>query len=188
MHRLLALGMFFLKGNQMAAKMYQNRLSNALIAEGINVARQNAIRLAIDAESMFKLGRYPTSLALSILSIEESGKPAILRQVSTALQDKELKAIWQKFVCHKKKNIMTSFESMFENGARNIQDFIPMHLDTNTSPREVDALKQSALYTQCDEKKKWHSPVSEIDEETAQHYLRVAQSLLPERDVTEKRD
>jgi len=156
----------------------KTQLTNKQIADGINTAAANAARLAADAESMFNLERYPTSVALAILSIEESGKPAILRQLSVAIDESHVNTAWKDFREHKKKNIMSSFESMFSSGARNINDFIPMFLSTNNAPTNLDKLKQDALY--CNYVNgKWHLPEDAIDRDTAQYYLAMALSLLP---------
>jgi len=164
----------------------KTKLTHQQIAEGINTAAANASRLAADSELMFNLGRYPTSLALAILSIEESGKPAILRQLSVAVTDQHVKCAWGNFIKHQKKSIMISFEPMFKAGARNINDFIPMGLPVNTAPNELDTLKQKALYSDYIDNM-WHLPEHAIDRDLAQKYLREAFKLLPKnRHVTEK--
>ncbi|MFC6379858.1 AbiV family abortive infection protein [Tatumella terrea] len=170
----------------MAARKGKVRLSNKLIAEGINAARSNATRLVADAKSMFELERYPTSVALSILSIEESGKPAILRQLSIALEEEHVATAWSDFRTHKKKNIMTSFEDFLESGARRINDFQPILGSKNPAPANVDKLKQDSLYTNFDDGRKWHLPENHIDKDTAMHYLNMASKLLPGHHVTEK--
>lgn len=164
----------------------KTRLTNKQIADGINTATANAVRLAADSESMFNLNRYPTSLALAILSIEESGKPAVLRKLSVAIDEAHVISAWKDFRDHRKKNIMSSFEEMFNSGARNINDFSPMFLSTNKAPALLDKLKQDAIY--CNYiNNKWHLPENAIDKNKAQYYLTMAISLLPKNsNVTEK--
>ena len=69
---------------------YRDALSLEQIAEGMNRALANASRLADDAQALFDQRRIPSAIALSILSIEESGKVSILRQISLADDLKEL--------------------------------------------------------------------------------------------------
>ncbi len=54
---------------------YKGELNATEITLGINAARRNATRLAEDASLLIDNKRYPSGLALAILSIEESGKP-----------------------------------------------------------------------------------------------------------------
>lgn len=53
-------------------------LEEKIDVRNLDVICQNAERLLDDAEILFKLGRYPTAISLSILSIEESGKYTLL--------------------------------------------------------------------------------------------------------------
>ena len=70
---------------------YKGKLSAHKIAEGINAALQNANRLADDAELLLEHKKYPSAACLAILSIEESGKVSILRELSIARDGKDLK-------------------------------------------------------------------------------------------------
>ena len=58
-------------------------------------ALQNASRLAEDADALLKNDRIPSAAALAILSIEESGKVSILRQMAIAEDDKEWLQLWK---------------------------------------------------------------------------------------------
>jgi AbiV family abortive infection protein len=66
---------------------YKGRLTPQQAADGINEARGNAERLYADAAVLFEQKRFESACALAILSIEEFGKPAILRRVATATTD-----------------------------------------------------------------------------------------------------
>lgn len=74
---------------------YKGKLSPAQISKGINLTHQNAIRLLEDAKILHKENRYPSAAALAILSIEESGKQSILRQLSLVKSDEELNNTWK---------------------------------------------------------------------------------------------
>jgi AbiV family abortive infection protein len=69
---------------------YTGKLNPEQIAEGINVAAHNALRLSEDAQILFNATRYPSATAFAILSIEESGKIPILRSLLLLKQIKKL--------------------------------------------------------------------------------------------------
>jgi len=48
----------------------------------MNAATRNARRLAADARLLLDAGRLPTAAALATLSIEETGKVSILREIA----------------------------------------------------------------------------------------------------------
>src|SRR5260221_5909890 len=62
------------------------------VADGMNAAGRNAKRLYEDAELLFNASRFASACALAVLSIEEAGKVSVLRGISTASGEKELKA------------------------------------------------------------------------------------------------
>jgi len=84
---------------------YKGRLDYAQIADGINAARRNALRLLEDAQILLRAERYATAASLAILSIEESGKQHILRGLALATADEELLGLWRDYRSHTKKNI-----------------------------------------------------------------------------------
>ena len=71
-------------------QQYEGQLTPADAADGMNAAITNAKRLAEDANLLFGRGRYPTASSLAILSLEEQGKCAILRELLTASSDNGL--------------------------------------------------------------------------------------------------
>ena len=89
----LVMGVRFLKFLVMVKKkldQYRGKLSPVQISEGINAAISNAKRLADDAELLLKERRFPSAASLAVLSIEESGKLSILRQLDVVQNDKHL--------------------------------------------------------------------------------------------------
>ena len=58
-------------------------------------AKQNAKRLAEDAQLLFDAERFPSALSLAVLSLEESGKLIILRGMATAVTDQEILEHWK---------------------------------------------------------------------------------------------
>ncbi len=88
---------------------WKNTLKPAQIAEGMNAANNNARRLIEDAEILFNLNRFPSALSLSILSIEESGKVSILRELALAKNGDQVKEAWKAYRSHTKKMLCGYF-------------------------------------------------------------------------------
>jgi AbiV family abortive infection protein len=84
-----------MKNNYKAKRLaqYFGALGPKQVAEGMNLALQNARRLLQDAQTLFENGRYPSAAALAILSIEEAGKLAVLRELSLARNQQELRIL-----------------------------------------------------------------------------------------------
>ncbi len=76
-----------------------------MIAEGMNVARTNAKRLFEDASTLHEGGRTHSAAALAILSIEESGKIPILRQMVLCENEPEWRQSWKNYRSHTSKNV-----------------------------------------------------------------------------------
>ena len=154
------------------ARLPQHRgeLSPAQISEGMTRALENATRLAEDAEALLKAERLPSAVALAILSIEESGKVAILRQMATATEDKEWSALWKAYRSHTKKNTLWTFGELVQNGARTLDELRPLVDSNSDHPEILDQMKQLSIYTDCFKDAKWSSPV-EVDLHAMAPYL-----------------
>jgi AbiV family abortive infection protein len=140
------------------SKQYRGRLSPAELAEGINVARQNAARLAKDARLLLENERYASALALAVLSIEESGKGPVLRGLAVASDDKEVVEKWREYRSHTSKNLMWPLLDRIAKGARKLDDFLPMFEPNAEHPQLLDAIKQISLYTDSFKKGHWSVP------------------------------
>ena len=163
---------------------HRGQLTLAKIAEGMTRALQNAERLAEDAETLLQAGRVPSAFALAILSIEESGKVAILRQMATAYEEKEWATLWKAYRSHTKKNALWIFGELVQNGARTLDDLRPVFDPDSGHPDILDQLKQLSIYTDCFKDAKWSSP-AEVDlHATAPYLVKLAQLLGRPRAVT----
>lgn len=163
---------------------YRSRLTFAQVAEGMTRALENAARLAEDAQSLFDQNRIPSSVALAILSIEESGKVSILRQMVTAEDEKGHQQLWKAYRSHNKKNILWLFGELVQQGARSLDEFRLLVDPDSDHPDILDQLKQLCIYTDCFNDGKWSSPI-EVDVLTlAPHLLKLAQILGKPRAVT----
>src|SRR5712664_884488 len=165
---------------------YRSQLTSAQVAEGMNCALRNAARLAEDADILYQQGRIPSAVALSILSIEESGKVSLLRQMALATDQKEVQTIWKSYRSHTKKNVLWIFGEMVRNGARNLDQLRPLVDPTSDHPDVLDQMKQLCIYTDCFNNAKWSSP-DEVDvAELAPYLVKMAQILGRGRIVTDK--
>ncbi|MGO9620035.1 MAG: AbiV family abortive infection protein [Desulfobaccales bacterium] len=165
---------------------YKGELSAAQIAEGMNAAARNARRLAEEAELLIENKRYATATSLAILSIEESGKESILRGLSVARNDKELKEAWKDYRSHTKKNVAWVLMDMVKAGARKLDDFLPMFKEDAEHPYILDNLKQIGFYTDCLGNAHWSIPEEVIDEGIAKMVIYLAKIFISKKEITEK--
>jgi AbiV family abortive infection protein len=163
---------------------YKGRLEANKIAEGMNEAIQNAKRLVEDAKILFDAGRHPSACSLAILSIEEAGKVAILRQLSVAEDQKEIVNCWRDYRSHTKKNVMWIMTQLAAEGARKLDDFLPIFKQNADHPYLLDQVKQLGFYTDCLGKAHWSEPTEVINEKFARMILKIAEITAPKREVT----
>lgn len=137
---------------------YRGLLTFEQIADGMTRALQNAQRLVDDAQILFDQGRVPSAVALAILSIEESGKVPILRQMALAGDERECKRLWKSYRSHTDKNVWWIIGELVRSGARTLDDLFPIVDPSAEHPGMLDELKQLCIYTDCFSNVKWSSP------------------------------
>jgi AbiV family abortive infection protein len=167
---------------------YRGRLTPAQVADGINAARANAQRLYDDAKLLFEAKRYPSACALASLSIEESGKPALLRRIATAQADDALQGVWREYRTHTAKNSAWMITDLAQNGARTLDDLAILVDQESDHPEVLDALKQLSFYTDCFQGGRWSQPVGLVDEKIAQAIMFAAKVLLGKQAVCTVRE
>jgi AbiV family abortive infection protein len=165
---------------------WKNSLKPAQIAEGMNAANDNARRLIEDAEILFNLNRFPSAISLSILSIEESGKVSILRELALAKNGDQVKEAWKAYRSHTKKNVMWLFPSLVSSGANKLEEFKSLFGEKADHPLLLDNLKQIGFYTDCLGKAHWSVPDQIIDKESAQNMLKIAKVMCKDSVYTSK--
>ncbi|PKH85946.1 AbiV family abortive infection protein [Colwellia sp. Bg11-28] len=153
---------------------WKNSLKPAQIAAGMNAACKNARRLSEDAEILFNLNRFPSAMSLSILSIEESGKVSVLRELALARNGKDVKDAWKDYRSHTKKNKMWIFPSMVLSGKNKLEEFKSLVDEKAEHTRLLDDLKQVGFYTDCLGKAHWSVPSEVIEKEFTQNILKIA--------------
>lgn len=161
----------------MRGKHYKNRLDAKSAAEGIRLAKENAKKLLDDAQLLFENGRFERSVSLAILSIEESGKPSIIRSILLIDDDKELKKEWQNYRKHTAKNLSWIFPELVSKVAQNLEEFRPLFDSKSDHGQILDNLKQLSFYTNVFSSKKWSIPKDIIDKELAEMLLFSAKTL-----------
>jgi AbiV family abortive infection protein len=167
-------------------RKYEGKLSPSQVAEGMNCAYRNAKRLAMDANLLLKAGSYPTATSIAILSIEESGKVVILRKLLIANSEEEVGKCWKEFRTHTKKNLNWILPDLFDKGARKIEDFYLMVDKNSEHPFYLNGVKQLGFYTDCVDNADWSNPEQNVDEEQAKRLVRVAHTLLQDKEVSSK--
>lgn len=163
---------------------YKGILNPRQIADGINTAQRNAKRLLADAKVLLDAERYPSAAALSILSVEESGKIPILRLLSLSRTHEGSLKIWKEYRSHTKKNVLWSFPKMVIEGARKLDDFKPIFNNASEHPYILDQIKQISFYTDCLGEAHWSEPTLVIDKELAESLVFTAETLTSSNEVT----
>lgn len=165
---------------------YTGKLGHNQIADGINAARRNARRLLEDAQILLDAHRYPTAAALAILSIEESGKESILRELSIATTDKEVLRIWKDYRSHIKKTEHWLVPQLVMGGARKLEDFRPLFESTAEHPYTLEKFKQISFYTDCLGKVRWSEPSDVLDKDLATMLTKIAKVFVTNGKITAK--
>lgn len=166
------------------SNQYFGKLDSEKAAEGINLAIENSQRLLKDAEILFEQESYSSSVALAILSIEESGKVPIIRRVLLEEDDKQRAKAWKSFRNHLQKNNQWILPDLVSKGSNNLDELKKMFAEEAEHPKILNVLKQISLYTECVGKAKWVYPDEVITKEIAEAKLQTATILCPDKEVT----
>lgn len=170
-------------------KQYRGFLTTEQVAAGMTCAKQNAKRLADDAQLLFTSERYPSALSLAVLSLEESGKAMILREMATATTEKEILELWKRYRRHTEKHSLTLMPERIAKGARRASEFRECVDDTAQDEKETyDALKQLGFYTDCLGKAHWSIPAEVIDHKLADMLVRFAAAASSQGHETTPRE
>ncbi len=160
---------------------YKASLTADQVAEGMTAANRNAKRLLEDAKLLLDARRFPSAAALSILSIEESGKNSVLRGLALANSADELKRGWRDYRSHTKKNVAWILPDLAAKGARSADELQPIFDEQSDHPYVLEQVKQISLYTDCLGKAHWSIPDDVIDEPLARGLLQIAEIFSQDR-------
>ena len=161
----------------MKGSQYNYFLDVSQAAEGIHIALENAQSLLDDAILLNENGRHARAVALAILSIEESGKPSIIRSILLEQDKKAVGQRWNDYRQHKSKSQMWILPELVVKGARRLEDLRDM-FTSNTHTQLLEDLKQRALYTDAYKRCKWSSPDQIMDKEIADIIIEAAAALV----------
>ena len=171
-------------GKHIQAKKFVGPLSVDDVLQGMRLAIENAALLLSDARRLHDAGRFSTAVALAILSIEESGKIAVLRGMTTDSTD-ELKRLWKCFRSHRKKNFLWNAPILAEKGARTLAEIREVIQSEQDHTEALDYIKQGALYVDRQEHG-WSTPQIVMDSVFSEGIISIAALLLPK--LPKKRD
>ena len=168
---------------------YKGFLTTEKIAFGMTAAGQNAKRLADDAQRLFDAERYPSALSLAVLSLEESGKHSILREMSTATTGEQILGLSKRYRRHTSKHTLTLMPERIANGARRAIEFAECVEGGATGEKATyDSLKQIGFYTDCLGKGHWSIPTDVIGRSIAEILVRFAITTSATEKVTSNRE
>jgi len=165
---------------------YRGKLTPAQIADGMNAAAKNALRLSQDAASLVDNGRFPTGASVAILAIEEAGKVSILRALALAKTDAEAVEIWKDYRSHTQKNVTWLLPQLVTKGARKLDDLRLLFDETSDHPFVIDQLKQLGFYTDCLGNAHWAIPSEVVDETLARMLVKISKTFTRDWVYTEK--
>jgi AbiV family abortive infection protein len=167
---------------------YRSFLTADEVAAGITCAAANARRLAEDAQMLFDAERYPSAIALAVLSLEEAGKQSILREMSTATTQEQILGLWKRYRRHTAKHSLTLMPERVAKGATRAVDFRDCVGDSAQDEKAAyDALKQLGLYTDCLGNGHWSVPTEVIDRNISGMLVRIAMTTSArERQATQR--
>jgi AbiV family abortive infection protein len=137
---------------------YRGPLTAEQVAAGMSAAVRNARRLASDARILIDAKRYASAAALAALSIEESGKSSILRELAVADKPEVIKKGWQTYRDHRSKNGFWILPDLVRAGARKFDDLREVVERSGEHTALLNSLKQIGLYTDCYGSAHWSEP------------------------------
>ena len=167
----------------MRDKQFKSKIDSKKASEGIKAANDTAKSLLDDAILLFENKRYARAIALAILSIEESGKPAILRSILLEDDVKEINECWKSYRRHNAKNTMWILPELISKGARHIEDMRQIVDKNSNHSQTLDSLKQLCFYSDAFTKCKWSIPDNVADFENAKSIIAVAKVSVSKNDL-----
>lgn len=170
----------------MKGRQFTQGISVKLAAEISNGAIENAKSLYEDAKLLFDNEKFARAISLAILSIEESGKPSIIRNLVLEDDPKEISNLWKSYRRHQDKNSMWIVPELIFKGARKLEDMRKVVDKNSDHTQTLDNLKQLCFYSDVFTKGKLSLPNKVATKDVAFSILEVAKSSIKETIVTEE--
>ncbi|MHB1673353.1 MAG: AbiV family abortive infection protein [Acidobacteriaceae bacterium] len=138
-------------GGSKITDQYVGSLTDIAAANAIRSARLNALELLDTADLLFSLKRFPHSVAVSILAMEEAAKVGIILMIYLEIGGNQ-NTLWKSYRSHRAKTswlnpaiesrIRASFPQISREKAKQIGNSGP-------GPDQLETTKQRALYSDC---------------------------------------
>lgn len=170
----------------MKGRQFTQKLSIKLATEISNGALENAKSLYEDAKLLYDNEKYARAISLAILSIEESGKPSIIRSILLEDDPKELSKLWKSYRRHQDKNSMWIIPELILKGAKKIDDLRKVVDKDSDHFQILDDLKQLCFYSDVFTKGKLSIPQNVATKEIAQSIVEIARINIKEVLFTEE--
>lgn len=149
-------------------------------ALGIETTVLNAKELLEDAKLLFENKRYPRSIAISILAIEEIGKIERIKEL--LLSKQKIHSLWKEVRSHKAKNFLWLFPRLKEDGINNTAIIKSFTTKESDSVKFLDQLKQICFYSEAIATQvkscEWWLPSQITDKEVAGFYITNAHKIV----------
>lgn len=158
----------------MKGRQFTQKISIKLATEISNGAIENAKSLYEDAKLLFDNEKYARAISLAILSIEESGKPSIIRNIILEDDPKEISNLWKSYRKHQDKNSMWIVPELIFEGARNLEDMRKVVDKDSDHTHILDNLKQLCFYSDVYSKGKLSLPNRVANRDVANSILEIA--------------
>jgi AbiV family abortive infection protein len=162
----------------MKGRQFTQKISLEKAVEISNGAIENAKSLYEDAKLLFENEKYPRAIALAILSIEESGKPSIIRNIILEEDAKEISHLWKSYRKHQDKNSMWIVPELIINGAKTLENLRKVVDSKSDHPQTLDNLKQLCFYSDVFTKGKLSLPINVANKEIAFSILQIAKANI----------
>jgi len=164
----------------MKGRQFTQKISIEKAAEISEGAIKNAKSLLDDAKLLFENGKYPRAISLAILSIEESGKPSIVRSMILEDDPKEISNFWKSFRKHQDKNSMWIVPELLLYEARTLESLRKVVDPKSDHPQTLDNLKQLCFYSDVFTKGKLSLPENIANKDVAKSLITIAEKSIKE--------
>ncbi|POR24871.1 hypothetical protein BWK58_07515 [Flavobacterium columnare] len=164
----------------MKGRQFNQKISIEKAAEISEGAIKNAKSLLDDAKLLFENGKYPRAISLAILSIEESGKPSIIRSIILEDDPKEISNLWKSFRKHQDKNSMWIVPELLLKGARTLESLRKVVDPKSDHSQTLDTLKQLCFYSDVFTKGKLSLPENVGNKDLAKSLIIIAETSIKE--------
>lgn len=162
----------------MKERQFSQNISFEKAVEITNAAILNAKSLYDDAKLLSDNEKYARAICLAILSIEESGKPSIIRNIILEDDPKELSNLWKSYRKHQSKNSMWIIPELILNGANTLENMRKVVDPKSKHPQTLDNLKQLCFYSDVFTKGKISLPDNVANKEIASNLLLIAKANI----------